>query len=137
MPKFELNPRTGIMEPKKDDQIYFAQSQGGGLRIDDHKNNVKYVIERDGRITNLFALDRNKSINLYDMRDARIIADRVVRMFGRDHKYANYEYFLKALANQEWGFRQLMEFMSWSGLGFRGIVVVTSLPAIVQLRIVT
>ena len=38
-----------------------------------------------------------------------------------------YEYSLKALANQEWGFRQLMEFMSWSGLGFRGIVVVTSL----------
>ena len=38
-----------------------------------------------------------------------------------------YEYFLKALANQEWGFRQLMEFMSWSGLGFRGIVVMTSL----------
>ena len=38
-----------------------------------------------------------------------------------------YEYFLKALANQEWGFRQLMEFMSWSGIGFRGIVVVTSL----------
>ena len=38
-----------------------------------------------------------------------------------------YEYFLKALANQEWGFRKLMEFMSWSGLGFRGIVVVTSL----------
>ena len=38
--------------------------------------------------------------------------------------YAN---FLHVLGNQEWGFRKIMEFMAWSGLGFRGIVVLTSL----------
>ena len=38
--------------------------------------------------------------------------------------YRNYTH---VLAKQEWGFRQLMAFMSWSGLGFRGVVVATSL----------
>ena len=70
MPKFEFNPRTGMMEPKKDDQIYFAGSMGGGLRIDDHKNNVKYIIERDGKITNLFGIT-DDNLNIYDMRDAK------------------------------------------------------------------
>ena len=37
--------------------------------------------------------------------------------------YAN---FLRVFWNQEWGFRQLMRFMAWSGLGFRGLLAVTS-----------
>lgn len=37
--------------------------------------------------------------------------------------YANY---LRVFYNQEWGFRQLMTFMSWSGLGFRGTIALTS-----------
>lgn len=37
--------------------------------------------------------------------------------------YANYR---RVFYNQEWGFRQLMTFMSWSGLGFRGLIVLTS-----------
>ena len=45
--KFEFDHRTGTMLPKKDKQIYFAKSQGGGLLIDDKKNNVRYVIEKD------------------------------------------------------------------------------------------
>lgn len=38
--------------------------------------------------------------------------------------YVNY---IRVLNNQEWGFRQLMELASWSGIGFRLITVVTSL----------
>jgi len=94
MPKFELDPRTGMMVQKKDDQIYFAGSMGGGLRIDDKKNNVTYIVERDERITNIAGI-RNSQVNLYDLRDARIIADRVLRKFGRDHKYSDYHYFLR------------------------------------------
>ena len=83
------------MQPKKDDNIYFAQSQGGGLIVDDKKNNIRYIIERDERITKLFgSFDRDK-LNFYDMRDARMIADRVVRLLGRDHKYSDFHYFLK------------------------------------------
>ena len=93
--KFEFDHRTGSMQPKKDDNIYFAQSQGGGLIVDDKKNNIRYIIERDERITKLFgSFDRDK-LNFYDMRDARMIADRVVRLLGRDHKYSDFHYFLK------------------------------------------
>lgn len=93
--RFEFDHRTGTMQPKKDDNIYFAQSQGGGLIVDDKKNGIKYIIERDERITKLFgSFDRDK-LNFYDMRDARMIADRVARLLGRDHKYSDFHYFLK------------------------------------------
>lgn len=93
--KFEFDHKTGTMQPKKDDQIYFAKSQGGGLIVDDKKNNIKYIIERDERITKLFGSFDRDSLNFYDMRDARMISDRVIRLFGRDHKYTDYHYFLK------------------------------------------
>ena len=93
--RYEFDHRTGGMVPKKDDNIYFAQSQGGGLIVDDKKNNLRYIIERDERITKLFGSFRGNNLNLYDMRDARMIADRVVRLLGRDHKYADFHYFLK------------------------------------------
>lgn len=93
--KFEFDHKTGTMHPKKDDQIYFAKSQGGGLIVDDKKNNVRYIIERDERITKLFGSFDKDSLNFYDMRDARMISDRVIRLFGRDHKYTDYHYFLK------------------------------------------
>lgn len=38
-----------------------------------------------------------------------------------------YRSLLHSLNRQEIGFRQLMAFMSWSGLGFRGLIAVTSL----------
>ena len=93
--KFELDHRTGMMRPKKNEEIYFAQSQGGGLIVDDKKNNIKYIIERDGRITKLFGSFDKDNLNLYDMRDARIIADRVRRLLGVDHKYTDFHYFLR------------------------------------------
>lgn len=113
MPKFELDPRTGMMVQKKDDQIYFAGSMGGGLRIDDKKNNVIYIIERDERITNIAGI-RNGQVNLYDLRDARIIADRVLRKFGRDHKYSDYHYFLKGYKVSESIVKTCSEFIGES-----------------------
>lgn len=97
--KFEFDHKTGTMMPKKNEQIYFAQSQGGGLRIDDRKNNIKYIIERDGGLTILQGpkLLKKQFLQVYDQRDAHIIADRVVRMFGRDHEYADYKRFLKGV----------------------------------------
>lgn len=93
--KYVFDPRTGGMVPKKDENIYFAQSQGGGLIVDDKKNNLRYIIERDGRITKLFGNFRGDELNIYDMRDARTISDRVVRLLGRNHKYSDFHYFLK------------------------------------------
>ena len=89
--KFEFNPKTGIMEPKMNKQIYFARSMSGGLRVDDNINNIKFIIEHDGSIK---YLSGEKKINIYDQRNAHIIADRVKRMFGHNHKYANYQEFL-------------------------------------------
>ena len=99
--KFEFDHKTGIMRPKKNEEIYFAQSQGGGLIVDDKKNNIKYIIERDGRITKLFGSFDKDNLNLYDMRDARIIADRVMRLLGRDHKYTDFHYFLRGYRMSE------------------------------------
>ena len=99
--RFELDHRTGMMRPKKDEEIYFAQSQGGGLIVDDKKNDIKYIIERDGRITKLFGSFNKNNLNLYDMRDARIIADRVMRLLGRDHKYTDFHYFLRGYRMSE------------------------------------
>ena len=93
--KFEFDHRTGTMQPKKNEEIYFAKSQGGGLIVDDNKNNIKYIIERDERITKLFGSFDKDDLNFYDMRDARMIAERVLRLFGREHKYTDYHYFLK------------------------------------------
>lgn len=93
--KFEFDHKTGMMRPKKDDEIYFAKSQGGGLIVDDKKNDIKYIIERDERITKLFGSFDKDNLNLYDMRDARIISDRVIRLLGRDHKYSDFHYFLR------------------------------------------
>ena len=59
--KFELDHRTGHMMPKKDENIYFAKSMGGGLIVDDKKNRVKFIIERDGRVTLLFEEQRKAS----------------------------------------------------------------------------
>ena len=83
------------MQPKKDDNIYFAQSQGGGLIVDDKKNNIRYIIERSGKITKLFGNFKGDELNFYDMRDARMISDRVIRLLGRGHKYSDFHYFLK------------------------------------------
>ncbi len=117
--KFELDHRTGMMRPKKDEEIYFAQSQGGGLIVDDKKNNIKYVIQRDGRITKLFGSFDKDNLNLYDMRDARIIADRVRRLLGVDHKYTDFHYFLRGYHMSESVIRNCSDFLGesiWSDI---------------------
>lgn len=117
--KFELDHRTGMMRPKKDEEIYFAQSQGGGLIVDDKKNNIKYIIERDGRITKLFGSFDKDNLNLYDMRDARIIADRVRRLLGVDHKYTDFHYFLRGYHMSESVIKTCSDFLGesiWSDM---------------------
>lgn len=117
--KFELDHRTGMMRPKKNEEIYFTQSQGGGLIVDDNKNNIKYIIERDGRITKLFGSFDKDNLNLYDMRDARIIADRVMRLLGRDHKYTDFHYFLRGYRMSESFIKTCSDFLSesiWSDM---------------------
>lgn len=93
--KYVIDNRTGGMVQKRDESIYFAGSQGGGLIVDDKKNKVKYIIERDETITWLFST--RKDTHLYDMRDARIIADRVLRKFGDKNKYKDFRYFAKGM----------------------------------------
>ena len=95
--KFEFDPRVGHMVPKKDDNIYFSKSMGGGLMVDDKKNNKRYIIERDGRITVLFGNMTKDNLHFYEMKDARDIETRVKRMFGSEHPYANYKKFVKGL----------------------------------------
>ena len=122
--RFELDHRTGMMRPKKDDEIYFAQSQGGGLIVDDKKNNIKYIIERDGRITKLFGSFDKDNLNLYDMRDARIIADRVRRLLGRDHKYTDFHYFLRGYRMSEGVIKTCSDFLEesiWSDIQDRSM----------------
>ena len=115
--KFEFDHMTGMMRPKKDEEIYFAQSQGGGLIVDDKKNNIKYVIQRDGRITKLFGSFDTDNLNLYDMRDARIISDRVRRLLGVDHKYTDYHYFLRGYHMNENFIKSMSEFINESTWG--------------------
>ena len=117
--RFELDHRTGMMRPKKNEEIYFAQSQGGGLIVDDNKNNIKYIIERDGRITKLFGSFDKDNLNLYDMRDARIIADRVMRLLGKGHKYTDFHYFLKGYRMSESFIKTCSDFLTesiWSDM---------------------
>ena len=117
--KFEFDHKTGMMRPKKDEEIYFAKSQGGGLIVDDKKNNIKYIIERDGRITKLFGSFDKNNLNLYDMRDARIIADRVRRLLGRDHKYSDFHYFLREYRMSESFIKTCSDFLGesiWSDI---------------------
>ena len=117
--KFEFDHKTGMMRPKKDEEIYFAQSQGGGLIVDDKKNNIKYIIERDGRITKLFGSFDKNNLNLYDMRDARIIADRVMRLLGRGHKYSDFHYFLRGYRMSESFIKTCSDFLGesiWSDI---------------------
>jgi len=115
--KFEFDHKTGIMRPKKDEEIYFAQSQGGGLIVDDKKHNIKYIIERDERITKLFGNFDKDNLNLYDMRDARIISDRVIRLLGRDHKYSDFHYFLKGYVMKENVIKSCTDFIGESAWG--------------------
>ena len=122
--RFELDHRTGMMRPKKNEEIYFAQSQGGGLIIDDNKNNIKYIIERDGRITKLFGNFDKDNLNLYDMRDARIIADRVSRLLGIDHKYTDFHYFLRGYRMSEGVIKTCSDFLEesiWSDIQDRSM----------------
>lgn len=91
--KFEFDNKTGGMRPKKDEGIYFSNSLSGGLRVQDKKNNKRYIIEKDETVK--FLAGENKNLNIYDQRNANIIAERVKRMFGRDHKYANPKLFLR------------------------------------------
>ena len=91
--KYVIDIKSGTMVQKRDESIYFGGSQGGGLIVDDRKNNVRYIIERDGTITWLFST--RKDTHLYDVRDSRIIADRVLRKLGKDNKYSDYKYFMK------------------------------------------
>ena len=122
--KFEFDHKTGMMRPKKNEEIYFAQSQGGGLIVDDKKNNIKYIIERDGRITKLFGSFDKNNLNLYDMRDARIIADRVRRLLGRDHKYTDFHYFLRGYRMSEGVIKTCSDFLGesiWSDIQDRSM----------------
>lgn len=91
--KYVIDPKSGNMVQKRDECIYFGASQGGGLIVDDKKNNVRYIIERDGNITWLFST--RKDLHIYDMRDGRIISERVRRMFGAGHKYSDYRHFVR------------------------------------------
>ena len=121
--RYEFDHRTGGMVPKKDDNIYFAQSQGGGLIVDDKKNNLRYIIERDGRITKLFGSFRGNGLNIYDMRDARMIAERVMRLLGREHKYSDYHYFLRGYHMNENYIKSCSDYMNesiWSDMQDRG-----------------
>ena len=122
--KFEFDHKTGMMRPKKNEEIYFAQSQGGGLIVDDKKNNIKYIIERDERITKLFGNFDKDNLNLYDMRDARIIADRVMRLLGRDHKYTDFHYFLRGYRMSEGVIKTCSDFLEesiWSDIQDRSM----------------
>ena len=117
--KFEFDHKTGMMRPKKDEEIYFAQSQGGGLIVDDKKNDIKYIIERDERITKLFGSFNKNNLNLYDMRDARIIADRVMRLLGKGHKYTDFHYFLRGYRMSESFIKTCSDFLEesiWSDM---------------------
>ena len=117
--KFEFDHKTGVMRPKKNEEIYFAKSQGGGLIVDDKKNDIKYIIERDERITKLFGSFNKNNLNLYDMRDARIIADRVMRLLGRDHKYTDFHYFLRGYRMSESFIKNCSDFLTesiWSDM---------------------
>jgi hypothetical protein len=108
-----------MMRPKKDEEIYFAQSQGGGLIVDDKKNNIKYIIERDERITKLFGSFDKDNLNLYNMRDARMIADRVRRLLGADNKYTDFHYFLRGYHMNESVIKKCSDFLGesiWSDL---------------------
>ena len=96
--KFELDHRTGMMVPKKDENIYFGKSMGGGLIVDDKKNKKKFIIERNGKITVLFGSMSKDNLHFYDMREARDIEIRIKRMFGPSHPYANYKKFLKGVS---------------------------------------
>ena len=95
--KFELDHRMGQMVPKKDENIYFAKSMSCGLIVNDKKNRKKFIIERDGRITVLFGSMSKDNLHFYDMKDAKQIENRVLRMFGSEHPFANYRKFLKGL----------------------------------------
>ena len=122
--KFEFDHKTGMMRPKKNEEIYFVQSQGGGLIVDDKKNNIKYIIERDGRITKLFGNFDKDNLNLYDMRDARIIADRVRRLLGIDHKYTDFHYFLRGYRMSESVIKTCSDFLEesiWSDIQDRSM----------------
>ena len=92
--KFEYDKKLGTMVPKKNEQIYFGTSIGGGLKVNDHKNNLDYIIERDGEITMLKGSLGTKGLHLYDRVDSFAIANRVLRMFGNAHKYSNYKSFM-------------------------------------------
>ena len=121
--RFEFDHRSGGMVPKKDDNIYFAQSQGGGLIVDDKKNNVRYIVERDGRITKLFGSFRGDELNIYDMRDARMISDRVKRLLGPNHKYGDFHYFLRGYHMTEQVVQTCSSFLDesvWSDFEDRG-----------------
>ena len=86
MPRFDFNHKTGMMEPRENKQIYFGGSMGGGLRIDDEKNNIKYVIERDGKITNIFGV-RGDNVNLYDLRGDRNISKTWKHSMDKDKNH--------------------------------------------------
>ena len=115
--KFEFDHKTGTMQPKKNEEIYFAKSMGGGLIVDDKKHNIKFIIERDERITKLFGSFDKDRLNLYDMRDARIIVDRVRRLFGGDHKYTDFHYFLKGYVMKESVIKSCSDFLGESAWG--------------------
>lgn len=121
--KFEFDHKTGTIQPKKNEEIYFAKSQGGGLIVDDKKHNIKFIIERDGRITKLFGNFDKDRLNFYDMRDARMITDRVVRLFGSDHKYSDFHYFLRGYHMNESVIESCSDFLNesvWGGMLDRG-----------------
>lgn len=100
--KFGFDKNTGIYGPKKDENIYFGDSQGGGIIVDDKKNKVRYIIEKDGTITWLFST--RKDLHLYDMRDGKMIADRVMRKFGNGHKYSDFRYFVRNMRGADESF---------------------------------
>lgn len=95
--KFEFDHKTGHMVPKQDNNIYFSRSMGGGLIVDDKMNKKKFIIERDGRITILFGSMSKDNLHFYDMRNAKQIENRVMRMFGSSHPFANYRKFLNGV----------------------------------------
>lgn len=95
MPKFEYNHRTGQMELKKPTGIEFHHVVGG-LKVVDFDLPASFIILRDGDNIGYANGRAAVSVKIFDIRKARMIADRVKRILPHS-KYTDYTYFCKGV----------------------------------------
>lgn len=103
--KWELNQRTGQMEPKRKSGVCVS-GRIGGIMVEDFDNNIQFLIHYGtDEVTHCIGCT-GRMLNIFDTQKARQIAseiERIARAHNTRTKFSDYRRFVRGMRVDECG----------------------------------